>query len=377
MTSEKSDFPKCIIKSLMQVQVLPTLTHISLSSPHSMKLSIAIISWWRMLRHTNVTRIINILKVTSSYYLSTWILKPVPWGRPISISFEPTTACNLRCPECPSGLRSFTRPVGNLKADFFRSTIDQLAPTLSTMMFYFQGEPYIHPEFLEMVSYAESRGIYTITSTNGHFLSAANVQKTIDSGLSRIIISIDGTSQDTYEQYRKEGNLNTVLEGARRLVQARRAVGRHHPHIIFQYLVVKPNEHQIPEIYRLAKEIGIDEVRLKTAQLYEFKNGHDLMPADDKYNRYAIQSDGTYQIKNKLSNHCWKLWHACVITWDGMVVPCCFDKDASHRLGDLKQTSFDAIWSGAAYERFRAQLFSGRKQIDICQNCTEGTKIWA
>ena len=331
---------------------------------------------WNQLKHTNARKLWNGTQVIASYYVSKLLTKPIQWGSPISISFEPTTACNLRCPECPSGLRSFTRPTGNLKINFFKSTIDQLAPTLSSMMFYFQGEPFINPEFLEMVAYAESHRIYTITSTNGHFLSPSNIDKIIESKLSRIIISIDGTSQDTYEQYRKEGSLEKVIDGTKRLVQARKNAKSKTPHIIFQYLVVKPNEHQIPEVYRLAKEIGVDEVRLKTAQLYDYKNGNNLMPDNQKYSRYSKHSDGTYKIKNALVDHCWRLWHACVITWDGVVVPCCFDKDATHKLGDLKQTTFKEIWNGQNYIKFRTQILKGRNEIDICQNCTEGTKVW-
>ena len=82
-------------------------------------------------------------------------------------------------------------------------------------------------------------------------------------------------------------------------------------------------------------------------------------------------------IKNELLNHCWKLWHACVITWDGLVVPCCFDKDAVHRLGDLKSVSFKDIWHGQSYQSFRSLLLQGRDKIDICTNCTEGCKVWA
>ncbi|MEP7322605.1 MAG: SPASM domain-containing protein [Saprospiraceae bacterium] len=331
---------------------------------------------WNQLKHTSLNRIWNASKVVLSYYVSKILSRPLQWGSPISISFEPTTACNLRCPECPSGLRSFTRPTGNLKPDFFRSTIDQAAATLSSMMFYFQGEPFIHPEFLDMVAYAEAKGIYTITSTNGHFLSESNVQKILNSGLSRIIISIDGTTQETYEQYRKEGQLKTVLEGTKRLVQARNSKGIHFPYIIFQYLVVKPNEHQIPLVKQLAKEIGVDTVRFKTAQLYDFQNGNPLMPENIKYSRYKKNSKGLFQIKNALTNHCWKLWHACVITWDGKVVPCCFDKDAKHRLGDLKSETFRSIWQGENYLAFRSKILKGRKEIDICQNCTEGAQVW-
>jgi len=115
----------------------------------------------------------NGIKVLSSYYLSKWTKKPVQWGYPISISFEPTTSCNLRCPECPSGLRAFTRPTGMLKKDFFSDTIDQLHKELLYLVFYFQGEPYLNPDFLDMVKYASGKKIYTATSTNAHYLTDA------------------------------------------------------------------------------------------------------------------------------------------------------------------------------------------------------------
>ena len=295
----------------------------------------------------------------------------------MTISLEPTTACNLRCPECPSGLRSFTRETGNLKQDFFSKTLEQMHKDLLYLIFYFQGEPYINPDFLEMVKKASDKKIYTITSTNGHFLNDTNARKTIESGLDRLIISVDGTTQDTYENYRKEGKLETVLQGARNVVKWKKKLKSQTPHIIFQFLVVKPNEHQIPEIYELAKEIGIDEVKLKTAQVYEYENGNPLIPDIDQYSRYKKEADGTYSLKNKLSNDCWKLWHACVITWDGLVVPCCFDKDATHRLGDLKEDSFADIWHSESYKTFRSKLVKGRQEIDICTNCTEGCTVWA
>lgn len=322
-------------------------------------------------------RIWNASKVLSSFYITKWTGKPIQWGKPFTVSFEPTTACNLRCPECPSGLRSFTRSTGNLKEDFFRKTIDEIARDLMYLIFYFQGEPYINPGFLDMVKYAHQKGIYTITSTNGHFLNDENAKRTIESGLDRLIISVDGTTQEVYEQYRKAGKLANVLAGARNIVKWKKQLRSKTPHIIFQFLVVKPNEHQIPEIYRLAEEIGIDEVKLKTAQVYDYKNGNPLIPTLDKYARYAKQPDGTYKVKNKLLNHCWKLWHSCVITWDGLVVPCCFDKDAKHRLGDLKKSTFEELWQANEYQAFRRKILSGRDQIDICTNCTEGCKVWA
>lgn len=318
----------------------------------------------------------NVLNVLLSYWLTRLIRRPLQWGMPFTLSVEPTTACNLRCPECPSGLRAFTRPTGNLREDFFRRLIDEVHRDLLYLIFYFQGEPYINPAFLDMVRYASDRGIYTITSTNGHFLHEDNARRTVESGLDRLIISVDGTTQEVYEQYRKGGQLDQVLQGARNVVRWKRQLKAKTPHLIFQFLVVRPNEHQIDDLYRLAAEIGIDEVRLKTAQVYDYQNGHPLIPTDERYARYARQPDGTYRVKNRLLNHCWKLWHSCVITWDGQVVPCCFDKDAQHRLGDLKRNSLRRIWQSEAFYQFRRQLLKGRDQIDICANCTEGCKVW-
>ena len=243
------------------------------------------------------------------------------------------------------------------------------------LTFYFQGEPYLHPAFLDMVHYARSKSIYTATSTNAHYLNDENARKTVESGLDRLIISIDGTTQDTYKAYRVGGDLEKVLEGARNMVKWKKELRSSTPHLIFQYLVVRPNEHQIDEVKTLAKEIGMDAVIFKTAQVYDFKNGNDLIPTIDRYSRYKELEDGTWAIKNELDNQCWKMWHSCVVTWDGKVVPCCFDKDADHVLGNMNEVSMKEIWNSDPYRNFRASILRSRQQIDICQNCSEGCKV--
>lgn len=320
----------------------------------------------------------NGVKVLSSYYFSKWTKSPVQWGLPLSVALEPTTSCNLRCPECPSGLRAFTRPTGMLQKDFFRDTIDQLHKEVFYLIFYFQGEPYLNPDFLNMVQYASGKGMYTATSTNAHYLTDDNARKTVESGLDRLIISIDGTTQEVYEQYRIGGKLDKVLEGARNIVKWKKELKSKTPFVFFQFLVVKPNEHQLQEVKHLAKEVGVDEVRYKTAQVYDYENDpHQLIPTIGKYSRYRKNKEGKTVVKNALNNHCWRLWHAPVITWDGLVVPCCFDKDADHRLGDLSSKSFQDIWHDKNYRQFRKDVIKGRANIDICANCSEGTKVWS
>jgi len=331
-----------------------------------------------ILSKLTLRRALNAFKVFASYQWSRWTGRPVQWGLPVSISFEPTTSCNLRCPECPSGLRSFTRPTGMLEVDFFRRTLDDIHRELLYLIFYFQGEPYLNPAFTEMVRYAADKGIYTATSTNGHYLTPEHARKTVESGLDRLIISIDGTTQDVYQQYRVGGQLDKVLAGAREIVRWKRTLRSRKPFVVFQFLVVRPNEHQISEVQRLGREIGVDDVWLKTAQVYDYANDpNGLIPTLSDYSRYKTQADGSRAPKNRLENHCWKLWHSNVITWDGLVVPCCFDKDATHRLGNLHQERFRDVWMNRNYHDFRSKLMQGRKEIDICSNCSEGTRVWS
>ncbi len=331
----------------------------------------------------------NLFLITTSYYFSLWSKKPLVWGQPVSVSIEPTTSCNLRCPECPSGLRSFTRPTGMLDVELFNKTVNQVANTASYLLLYFQGEPYLHPEFTQLISYASNKGLYTATSTNAHYLTDENAKKTIESGLDRLVISIDGTTQETYESYRIGGKLSKVIEGTKNIIKWKKKLSSTTPYIVFQFLVVKPNEHQIEEVKILGKELGVDKVAFKTAQLYDYKHGNELMPTIEKYSRYKKvlnvkhSSSGSkspdefeYTLKAKLKNQCWKMWHSTVVTWDGSIVPCCFDKDAEHTQGSLKNTKLSKIWEGDSYNLFRSQLLINRKSINICQNCTEGTKVW-
>jgi radical SAM protein with 4Fe4S-binding SPASM domain len=322
-------------------------------------------------------RMFNALQVAGSYWYSRLSRKAVHWGDPLSISFEPTTSCNLRCPECPSGLRSFTRPTGMLQNDLFKETIDQLHKRLLYLILYFQGEPYLHKSFLELVKHASAKGIYTATSTNAHYLDSETARKTVESGLDRLIVSIDGTTQETYAAYRIGGKLDKVLEGTRQVVKWKKELKSRTPHIMFQFLVVRPNEHQLEDVKALADELGVDEVVFKTAQIYDYEQGSPLIPTIDYYSRYKNNGNGSYSIKNKLLNQCWKMWHSCVITWDGLVVPCCFDKDAEYRMGDVKVQSFRQVWRSPGYNQFRKSLLQSREEIEMCRNCTEGTRVWA
>jgi len=330
----------------------------------------------QILKKLTWSRMLNIFQVWLSFYLSKLIQGLQPRA-PIAVSIEPTTACNLGCPECPSGLKMFDRPTGNAQIENVKNWLDQLKKRTLYVNFYFQGEPFIHPGFLQMVRLAAERGLYTSTSTNAHFLHDDLARKTVESGLDRLIVSIDGLTQEVYETYRINGQLAKVLEGTKRIVHWKKELNSATPLVVFQFLVVAPNEHQMSGVLQLANDLGVDEVRFKTAQVYNYEHGHALIPKNEKYSRYRRNDDGTYSVKNAMDNHCWRMWSGCVMTWDGRVVPCCFDKDATHALGSLNESRFFDIWKGAPYRAFRQSVMSGRANIDICSNCSEGTKVWA
>ena len=323
----------------------------------------------------NSRRILNAAKLFSSYYISKTIKKPIQWGMTLSMEIEPTTSCNLRCPQCPSGLREFTRDTGMLDLELYKKIIDELHPELVWLILYFQGEPFLNKSFLEFVKYAASKNLYTATSSNAHYFTDDMAKATVESGLDRLIISIDGTNQETYSKYRKGGQLSKVIEGTENLLKWKKELGIQTPHIIWQFIAFKHNEHQIPEIKKLAKEIGVDELGIKTAQIYDYQTSNEFIPENEDLSRYSKTENG-YQIKNKLLNQCWRMWRGSVITWDGLVVPCCFDKDATHRFGNISKQSFKSVWSGEQYNNFRKAILKSRKEIDICTNCTEGTKVW-
>ena len=202
----------------------------------------------RLLRSVTFSRVVNAGKISFSYVLSDLFKKPWIWGLPLSLAYEPTTSCNLRCPECPSGLRSFTRATGDADLEEFSSIIHQAKKHVGYLTLYFQGEPYLNKQLFEMVQIAQKAKIYTATSTNAHYLNEENCKKTIDSGLERLIISLDGISDESYTKYRVGGSVDKVKEGVFRLVEMKKKLKAKTPSIVIQCIAFSHNEHEIEEI---------------------------------------------------------------------------------------------------------------------------------
>lgn len=309
----------------------------------------------------------NALSAGFSYIKSTVTGKASVSRMPPAISAELTNHCNLNCPECYSGSGLMKRKRGFMDITLFDKIVTELEPWLCNINLYFQGEPMLHPHFFLFLR--KSQNIRTVVATNGHFLSVENAEKLVKSGLRKLIISLDGMDQVSYSSYRINGDFHRVTDGIRNIAAARE---RHSSklNLQIQFLTNRYNEHQIPQVKSFAREVKAS-LKLKSMQIINKETIGSWLPSKPEFSRYEKRK-GVYVIKNSLPDRCARLWFSPVITWDGKVLPCCFDKDADHIMGDLNEDSFSDIWNGPKYGIFRKNILSGRHMTEICSNCTSG-----
>lgn len=296
---------------------------------------------------------------------------------PSFVSIEPVNRCQLRCPECPVGLRNKagdTRPTHLLSIEDMQEIVRQIEGQVDTIQLFFQGEPLLHPHLPDLITCARRARIYTIVSTNALAVTPILARRLMESGLNRLIVSIDGMSEDSYQQYRIGGSLHKAVEGLTMLRQAKEELLAR-THIELQCLRLKSNEHEWAMMRRAYRKMGADSLTFKTAQLYDYENGHPLMPSDPRYSRYIVGADGLYHPKNRLHPSrrtvCHRLWTGCVIDVEGNVRPCCFDKEGKYILGNIRQQSLREIWNSERAKEFRREVMNHRSGISMCSNCTE------
>jgi len=317
-------------------------------------------------------RLYNAIKVYLSYYISQLTKKAIYWGSPPVVMIEPTNVCNLRCPLCPSGNGTLKRKKGYLTLDVFKKIIDDIASTAFMVVLWNQGEPYLNKDFSKMVKYASEKKLFTLVSTNGNI--DYDAEEVVKSGLDSMIVSLDGTTQGSYNKYRVNGKLEKVLEGVKKIVAAKKKLNKTNPLLRWQFLVMKHNEHEIEEIKQLSKKLEVDNLELKSVQIYSKDDVHSFLPQNPKYRRYKISGDN-FELKYGIKNRCRRIWTNAVVNWNGEVAICCFDKDGEFKVGNVIDTDLTQLWKNSDIMKIRNQILKDRKQIPICRNCLEGVKI--
>ena len=316
-------------------------------------------------------KLLNLTKVGVSARL-----KPArPWGWPSNVQVEPSTLCNLRCALCPV-TEGMTRPTGMMDFAVFKKFIDEVGDYLFLMLFWDWGEPFLNPAVYDMISYARSRDIQVISSTNGHvFANEGQARNLVESGLNSIIFAIDGITQETYSRYRQGGHLETVLAGLRNVVAAKQRAKSRTPRIHVRFIAMHHNEHEIDLMKDLARREGADIFTVKTLNPHgEFMSDVDcqaFLPVDKGLQRFKYDPVTLARYRRR-RNPCKAMWNTAILHWDGQVSTCTFDPNGRLALGDLKTQSFREIWQGTRFRQLRRQFRRNYRALDQCSQCTYG-----
>ena len=312
---------------------------------------------------------------------------------PTFLTIEPSNICQLACPQCPVGIAK-KHPKGDTgtspRNPFPNYPISLLADTFRyahTVQFYFQGEPLLNPRLPELIREVAQQGLYTIVSTNAQALDRAMAKRLVVSGLHRIIISMDGLSQSSYEAYRKGGSVEKAraairyLREEREIARRQRLISGDYPIIELQCLLLRSNEREQALMRKTYRLLGADRLTFTTAQFYDYQYGNPLMPTRDQDRRYQQYADGTYRLKRSPLRRlwhaltgispCYRLWAGCVLTTNGDVLPCCYDKSHTHAYGNIHHASLASLFRSKQADAFRRTAIRApfQQAPEICQNC--------
>ncbi len=337
-------------------------------------------AYTRKLRHLQLLRRYATPRKLTNLARAEWALRRgevVLPSRPYVYTVDIGNLCNLRCPLCPTGTHELQRPQSFMPYECFERVLDEIRPYAFEIVLHNWGEPFLHPRLIEIVRAARAARIGTAASSNLHLVrrGAAFLREIVVSGLDHLVVSIDGTTQDVYEHYRRGGDLAHVMANLKELVALKRELRRDTPVIEWQFLVMRHNEHQIEDAKRLGREIGVDRVRFTGAGL----------PFDDLTNvalarewlpeRPAFRGYDPEIIRRRgylYDEHCFYLYRAMTINPRGEVAPCCAIHHAKWDFGNLLEASLDEVWNNAHYRSARA-LFSRRgvasAQDTACHHC--------
>ena len=338
------------------------------------------------------TRIANQLRCWMNYALSLFGIVHIS-HYPTFLTIEPSNICQLACPQCPVGIAK-KHPKGdtgtsprNPFPDYPLSLLADCFRYAHTVQFYFQGEPLLNPRLPELIRDVAQQGLYTIVSTNAQALDRAMAKRLVLSGLHRIIISMDGLSQSSYEAYRKGGSVEKAraairyLREEREIARRQRLISGDYPIIELQCLLLRSNEREQALMRKTYRLLGADRLTFKTAQFYDYQYGSPLMPARDRDRRYEQCADGTYRLKRHPLRRlwhaltgispCYRLWAGCVLTTNGDVLPCCYDKSHTHAYGNIHHTSLASLFRSKQAGAFRRTAIRApfQQAPEICQNC--------
>ena len=326
-----------------------------------------------VLHHGNPRKWANLARVEAERKLRRIELQ----GHPYLLIIDPCNYCNLRCPLCPTGIGTLNRPQKMMSLECFRNYFDPLSDYLFEAYMHNWGESLLNKQVYSMIAHAQSRNVGTNLSTNFSATTQTDLENLVESGLEYLIVSMDGTSADTYGEYRVQGKFESVIHNLAEVIRLRNLRGKKTPVVEWQFIVMKSNEHQIDEAEALAKKVGVDLLRfIPVGMPYDTPDrkavAEKWFPVTVKGRAYSPEVEQQYGQANKPSP-CFYLYRSMVVNPDGGVAPCCvvYKKESDFaQLSDQWQPM--EIWNNDHYLSARAHYSSKnapRPVETICDGC--------
>ena len=257
-----------------------------------------------------------------------------------SLIVEPTNTCNLRCTFC-FVTEGMTREGGFMDFNLFKKVIDD-SPGLEHLCMHNWGEPLLHKDIFKMIEYASNAGVeYVVMNTNGTLLTEKMIDKIIDSPLNIIRFSIDG-SAETFKKIR--GVELAKIEKNILQLKEKKEAGRPELSMGVVFTVEEETQDETEEYIETWEKI-VDHVRLQPK---------------------LIQSPRSEVCPEPFGKDYGKL----VVLWNGTVIPCCVDYNATLVLGNALTDRVADLWHGREIERLREQHLSSEFP-PVCKNCNE------
>ena len=292
-----------------------------------------------------------------------------PLMAPVHVAIEPTNACNAKCPVCETGNLTMERRKGMLDVKAYKTLIDEIAPTTTTLMYYFMGEPFLNKHSYDMIRHARDKGIYVETCTNGDFVDAKGV---IFSDINKISFQLGGMDEKTHGRYRVASSLNKAQQHIYELIEERKRSPNSNVQIDVGFIVMRHNEHQVPAFLNWAKEIGVDTANVIDPCARNMLEAHAYLPKDRKYWYYDEEAfeHGFLKPKHIPDNECFWIWNSMQINWDGEAVPCCRDPNGLHPLGNVFDHGLRQVFNSQKSRDFRQNILNNQGAVDICKLCS-------
>lgn len=287
-----------------------------------------------------------------------------------------TTACNLRCPACPTGTKALGRKTQHLDYELYKGVVDELKGSLMFMLFWDWGEPFLHPKLTDMIAHARDHKIKTVISTNGTVpKSQADIDALVLAQPSLVIVCVDGATQESYETYRVGGMLNDVLNTIAQLRLAKKKLNSQYPVIEFRSLATRYTESQMPRLLEMADEMGSDIFSVKTLRPYDYR-GHDvddeLTPLEPELARYVYDdNDGENRVRVPDpigALKCGKPLYAPTLNSNGEMVFCSYSRGEEMNFGKMAAGSVKQRWKAksAVQKRHDFLRLGGNEACSSC-----------